>query len=94
MSKLNVQELESRIAPGYGLFSFLSNLAAQDSAFGDVFNSLVDPETGDVDVNGAADVFNSAGGAQVTPVVPSFTLSDNIVISDRTASAILGLFGK
>lgn len=93
MSKLNVQELESRIAPGYGLFSFLSNLAAQDSEFGSLFNQVVDPETGNVDVGAASEVANQIG-APVMPVRESFTLSDNIVISDRTASSILNLFGK
>lgn len=94
MRKLKVQELENRIAPGYGLFSFLSGLASQDAEFGELFNSVVDQDTGAVDVDTAADVMNSAGGPQVAPVNESFTLSDNIVISDSTANALMSIFGR
>jgi hypothetical protein len=92
--KLKVQELENRIAPGYGLFSFLSGLASQDSEFGEVFNSVVDGDTGEVDVDGAVSAWNGGGGTQVESVRDSFTLSDDIIISDGTANSILGLFGK
>ena len=50
MRKLKVQELENRIAPSYGLFSFLSGLASQDAEFGEIFNAVVDQDTGEVDV--------------------------------------------
>jgi len=93
MSKLKVQELESRVAPGYGLFSFLTNLASQDSTFGDIFNTVVDPQTGDVDVDTAVGMANDAG-LGVQSVRPSFTLSDDIVISDKTAGMIMSFFGK
>ena len=92
MSKLKVQELESRVAPGYGLFSFLTNLAAQDSTFGDAFNQIVNPETGDVDVGTAIDVANQ-NGLDVQSVRPDFTLSDDLVISDATANMIMSFFG-
>jgi hypothetical protein len=92
--KLNIQNLENRIAPGYGLFSFLSGLAAEDSEFGNLFNSVVDGETGDVDVDGAVGAWNSVGGSEVSSVRDSFTLSDDLVISDATAANILSIFGK
>ena len=94
MRKLKVQELENRIAPGYGLFSFLSGLAGQDAEFGELFNAVVDQTTGEVDVDTAADVINSAGGPQVAPVNENFTLSDDIVISDRVADALSSIFGR
>ena len=94
MRKLKVQELENRIAPGYGLFSFLSGLASQDAEFGELFNAVVDPDSGAVDVDTAADVINSAGGPQVAPVSSDFTLSDDIVISDGMANALLSIFGR
>ena len=94
MRKLKVQELENRIAPSYGLFSFLSGLASQDAEFGELFNAVVDQDTGEVDVDTASDVINSAGGPQVAPVNDSFTLSDDIVISDRTADALMSIFGR
>jgi hypothetical protein len=92
--KLKVEELENRIAPGYGLFSFLSNLAQADSEFGAIFNEVVDGETGEVDVDGAVDMWNSAGGTQVEPVDSDFTLTDNTVISEGTANTILSLLGR
>ncbi|GEM_PF-3550646 len=101
--KLKVQELENRIAPGVGLFSFLQGLAQTDSQLGDLFNQFVsvndDGTAGDVDVQGAVDaansMFDASGiGTGIQAVKDSFTLSDNIVISDATAQLIAGLFGK
>ncbi len=91
MRKLNVTELENRIAPSVGLGSFLKGLAQQDSNFGALYNSLVDAD-GNVNVGGAADAWNAGGGSQVSPVRPSFNLNDNTLISDATASRILSLF--
>lgn len=94
MSKLKVQELENRIAPSVGLWSFLSGLAEQDADFGAFFNSVVDAD-GNVDTGAAADAVNNAGlGVNVSPVQSSFQLNDNIVISEGTAQSILGIFGR
>ncbi len=101
--KLKVQELENRIAPGVGLFSFLQGLAQTDSQVGELFNQFVtvndDGTAGDVDVQGAVDAANTMMGANgigtsVQAVRDSFTLSDNIVISDATAQMIASIFGK
>jgi hypothetical protein len=94
MSKLKVQELESRIAPSVGLWSFLSGLAEQDAGFGELFNQVVDSD-GNVDTGAAADAVNGADtGVQVSPVQDSFQLTDDLVISDGTASRILSFFGS
>ena len=45
-------------------------------------------------VDTAADVVNSVGGPQVAPVNDEFTLTDNIVISDSTAEALMSIFGR
>lgn len=92
MSKLKVQELESRVAPSVGLWSFLSGLAESDAGFGEIFNAVVDSD-GNVDTGAAADAVNGAdAGVQVSPVQDSFQLSDSVVISDGTAQNILGFF--
>lgn len=92
MRKLNVTELENRIAPSVGLGSFLKGLAKQDSTFGALYNQYVDGN-GNVDVGGAAGAWNSAGGSQVAPVRSSFSLDDSRLISDATARKILSMFG-
>lgn len=92
MKKLNVQELESRIAPSVGLFGFLQSLAQSDAGFGEVFNSVVDAD-GNVDVGSATDMVNNSDlGVDVAPVVSNFNLS-NLVIPDSTAQSILSMFG-
>jgi hypothetical protein len=93
MRKLNVTELENRIAPSVGLGSFLKGLAQQDSAFGTLYNQFVDGN-GNVDAGGAAGAWNNMGGNQVAPVRSSFTLDDSRIISDATARKILSMFGK
>ncbi|MDQ7008501.1 MAG: hypothetical protein Q9Q40_14870 [Acidobacteriota bacterium] len=92
MKKLNVQELESRIAPSVGLFGFLQSLAQSDAEFGEVFNQVVDAD-GNVDVGTTTDLVNNSDvGVTVNPVVSSFNIS-NLVIPDSTAQAILSMFG-
>ncbi|RMG45498.1 MAG: hypothetical protein D6718_07250 [Acidobacteria bacterium] len=94
--KLKVEELESRIAPSVGLWSFVQELLATDSPMANVLQSVVDQNTGDVDVSGAVDAANSAfadAGTQFSAVRDTFTLSDSIVISNKTADAIRSLFG-
>jgi hypothetical protein len=94
MSKLKVQELESRIAPSVGLFTFLSGLAEADAGFGEVFNSVVDAD-GNVDTGGAADAVNNSDlGVNVSPVQEDFQLSDDIIIPDSTAETIMSFFGN
>ena len=56
--KLNVQELESRIAPSTGLATFLSNLAKSDSQMAALVSQYVNAN-GQVDVNGAASAWNA-----------------------------------
>ena len=93
MRKLKVQELESRIAPSVGLFGFLSDLAASDAGFGELFNAVVDTD-GNVDVGAAAQAVNGSDlGVTVTPVVSSFNLG-NVVIPQSTAASILSIFGR
>ncbi|HHN75095.1 MAG TPA: hypothetical protein ENK10_07715 [Acidobacteria bacterium] len=92
MKKLNVQELESRIAPSVGLFGFLQSLAQSDAEFGEVFNQVVDAD-GNVDVGTTTDMVNNSDlGVTVSPVVSSFNIS-NLVIPDSTAQSILSMFG-
>jgi len=92
MKKLNVQELESRIAPSVGLFGFLQSLAESDSQFGEAFNAVVDT-SGNVDVGAATDMVNNSDlGVTVQPIVSSFNIS-NLVIPDATAQSILSMFG-
>ncbi|MDQ7008543.1 MAG: hypothetical protein Q9Q40_15080 [Acidobacteriota bacterium] len=86
--KLKVEELEARIAPSVGLFSFLSSLAAADEEVGAVFNQLVDQD-GNVDVPGATSAFNSLDtGNSIASVRDTFTLTDDLVIPDSTAGLI------
>lgn len=92
--KLNVQELESRIAPSTGLATFLSNLANSDSQMAALVSQYVNAN-GQVDVNGAASAWNAAGlGSKVTPFAGSFTVSDKTVLSDKTIANIMRLLGK
>jgi hypothetical protein len=94
MSKLKVQELESRIAPSVGLWSFLSGLAESDAGFAEVFNQVVDSD-GNVDTGAAADVVNNSDlGVGVSPVQDDFQLTDSLVIPDATAERILSFFGS
>ncbi len=93
MRKLKVQELENRIAPSVGLFGLLAGIAEQDADFGNLFHSIVDQDA-NVDVGAAAAAANSAGlGTSFAPAVSTFNMG-NVVVSDATANAILGLFGR
>lgn len=92
--KLNVQELESRIAPSTGLATFLSNLAKSDSQMAALINQYVGAN-GQVDTAGAAAAWNAGGyGSQVHPVTGNFNVSDRTVLSDKTVSNIMRLLGK
>ncbi len=92
--KLKVEELEARIAPSVGLFSFLSNLAAADEEVGAVFNQLVDQD-GNVDVGGATSAFNGLDtGNSISAVKDTFTLTDDLVIPDSTANFITDLLAN
>ena len=92
MKKLNVQELECRIAPSVGLFGFLQSLAQSDAEFGEVFNQLVDTD-GNIDVGTTTDMVNNSDlGVTVSPLVSSFNIS-SLVIPDATAQSILSMFG-
>jgi hypothetical protein len=92
--KLNVEELESRVAPSVGLATFLSNLMKSDSALAATIGQYVDAN-GNVNTAGAAGAWNSAGlGSQVSPISSNFTVSDKNIISDKTAQRIMSLLGK
>lgn len=92
--KLNVEELESRIAPSVGLGSFLQNLAKTDSSMAALIGQFVDAN-GNVDTHGAANAWNGSGnGSKVSPISGNFTVSDRTILSDKTAAMIMGLLGK
>ncbi len=91
--KLHVEELESRVAPSVGLADFLTQLMQSNNDAASVIGQLVDGD-GNVDVGATVDAINSAGGAQVSAINDSFTVSNNTVLSDQTAENILNLFSR
>ncbi len=91
--KLHVEELESRIAPSTGLADLLAKISASSTDAANLINQVVNPD-GSVNVGAATGAWNGLGGSQVNPVKPDFTVSNNTVVSDKTAAAILSFFTK
>lgn len=80
--QLHVQELESRIAPSTGLGDLLNQLG---------LGGMVNPD-GTIDAKQAADLANQ-NGANVQSLRDTFNVNSTVV-SDKTAQALLGRFGK
>jgi hypothetical protein len=91
--KLHVEELESRIAPSTGLADLLSQISQSSTDAANLINQVVNPD-GSVNVGAATGAWNSLGGSQVSAINPNFTVSNNTVVSDKTAATILSYFTK